>query len=87
MSALSSSLLDGTVFEIVKNLNELQHLSERNFFTERSKILNEYTSKYFNNFFYNCVCVFIKKINKNKNKKRIIQNHKQRSTKSIVKTS
>ena len=85
MSALSSSLLDGTVFEIVKNLNELQHLSERNFFTERSKILNEYTSKYFNNFFITVFVYLLK--NKNKNKKRIIQNHKQRSTKSIVKTS
>jgi len=47
LSALSNSLLDGTIFEIVKNLSELQHITERNFFNERSRIANEYASGYF----------------------------------------
>lgn len=44
LGALSSSLLDGTVFEIVNNLSELQQITERNFFNERCKIVNDYAS-------------------------------------------
>ena len=44
LSSLSGSLLDGTVFAIVNNLSELQQLTERNNFNERTKIMNEYSS-------------------------------------------
>ncbi len=44
LSGLSSSLLDGTVFEIVNNLSELQQITERNLISERNKIHNEYSS-------------------------------------------
>ena len=45
LSSLSSSLLDGTVFEIVNNLSELQQITERNLISERNRIQNEYSSK------------------------------------------
>jgi len=44
LNALSVSLLDGTVFDIVNNLSELQQLSEKNLFEERQKMVKEYTS-------------------------------------------
>ena len=45
LSTLAVSLLDGTVFEIVNHLVEMQQISERTLFNERSKINNEYSSK------------------------------------------
>ncbi|CAF0945463.1 unnamed protein product [Brachionus calyciflorus] len=45
LSSLAVSLLDGTVFEIVNHLFEMQQISERNFFNERSKINNEYSNQ------------------------------------------
>ena len=50
LSGLSSSLLDGTVFEIVNNLSELQQITERNLISERNKIHNEYSSLWYVNF-------------------------------------
>jgi hypothetical protein len=58
LSSLAVSLLDGTVFEIVNNLCEMQQISERNFFNERAKISNEYLSKHPENKgqFFNFFC-------------------------------
>lgn len=49
LSTLAVSLLDGTVFEIVNHLLEMQQISERNFFNERSRINNDYLSKTMHN--------------------------------------
>ncbi|RMZ97886.1 DGCR6L isoform X2 [Brachionus plicatilis] len=45
LSTLAVSLLDGTVFEIVNHLVEMQQISERNFFNERSRINNDYLNQ------------------------------------------
>jgi hypothetical protein len=42
---LSSSLVDGTVFEIVRGLADIQQISETNLYHERQKISTEYLSK------------------------------------------
>jgi len=44
-SALSSALLDGTVFQIVRSLKEVQQLEERALFNQRTKMLNENRSQ------------------------------------------
>jgi DNA-binding transcriptional regulator GbsR (MarR family) len=44
LTSLSGSLLDGTVFDIVNHLFDLQQITERNLFNERNKISNEYSS-------------------------------------------
>jgi len=43
--SLSSSLVDGTICEIVRGLGEIQHIAERNLFNERQKILTEYNAR------------------------------------------
>ena len=48
LCGLASALLDGTVFEIVRSLKEVQHLEERNLYNQRSKLINEYKGLYFN---------------------------------------
>lgn len=40
LSALSSSLLDGTVYEIVTGLKEIQHMTEKNLLSQRIKFIN-----------------------------------------------
>uniref|UniRef100_A0A0B6ZVM0 Protein DGCR6 n=2 Tax=Arion vulgaris TaxID=1028688 RepID=A0A0B6ZVM0_9EUPU len=45
LSALANALLDGTAFEIVKGLEEVQHLEEKSLFTQRLKLLNDHKSQ------------------------------------------
>ena len=40
LSGIATCLLDGTVFEIVKGLEDIQQLSERNLLNKRMKIVN-----------------------------------------------
>jgi len=40
LSSLANSLIDGTVFQIVEGLVEIQQMSERNLFNQRLKIIN-----------------------------------------------
>lgn len=42
LSSLASACLDGTVFEIVKSLKDVQQLEERALFSQRTKLLNEH---------------------------------------------
>nr|XP_020654761.1 protein DGCR6-like [Pogona vitticeps] len=42
LSDLALALLDGTVFEIVQGLLEIQHLTERNLYNQRLKLHNEH---------------------------------------------
>jgi len=45
LSSLASALLDGTAFEIVKGLEEVQHLEEKSLFTQRLKMINDHKSQ------------------------------------------
>ena len=45
LSGLASSLLDGTVFQIVRELEEIQQLKERNLLNGRMKMLSNHKSK------------------------------------------
>jgi hypothetical protein len=45
LSKLASSLLDGTVFQIVRELEEIQQLKERNLLNGRMKMLSNHKSK------------------------------------------
>ena len=40
LSGIATCLLDGTVFEIVKGLEDIQQLSERNLLNKRMKLVN-----------------------------------------------
>jgi hypothetical protein len=42
LNSLASSLLDGTIFEIVNNLYEMQLISEKKLYDDRQKIEKEY---------------------------------------------
>lgn len=42
LSGLASSLLDGTVFQIVRGLSEIQQMTERNLFHQRQNLVNTY---------------------------------------------
>ncbi|XP_022082107.1 protein DGCR6-like isoform X2 [Acanthaster planci] len=42
LSSLSASLLDGTVFEIVNHLAEIQHMTERKLMEQRSQLVNSH---------------------------------------------
>ena len=42
LSSLANVLLDGTVFEIVSSLREVQQLEERNLSNQRIKLINEH---------------------------------------------
>ncbi|KAF7239915.1 Protein DGCR6 [Varanus komodoensis] len=42
LSDLALALLDGTVFEIVQGLREIQHLTERNLYNQRLKLQSEH---------------------------------------------
>lgn len=44
LTSLASTLLDGTVYEIVNNLNEMQQMSERTLYNERAKLSEQYSS-------------------------------------------
>ena len=43
---LAHAVLDGTVFEIAKGLQDIQALTEKNMFEKRSKLVNEQRSEY-----------------------------------------
>ncbi|XP_062605640.1 protein DGCR6-like [Saccostrea cucullata] len=45
LSGLASSLLDGTVFEIVRSLQEVQQLEERHLHTQRVKLVNDHKAQ------------------------------------------
>lgn len=47
LSGLANCLLNDTVFEIVKGLMEIQHVTEKHLFQQRLQIINEHTCKYF----------------------------------------
>lgn len=40
LSGIATCLLDGTVFEIVKGLEDIQQLTERNLLNKRMKLVN-----------------------------------------------
>ena len=42
LSALSNALLDGTVFQIVNGLKEVQQWEERTMFGQRSKLVSDH---------------------------------------------
>jgi len=42
LTSLANSLLDGTVYEIVYSLKEVQQLEERNLSNQRMKLINEH---------------------------------------------
>lgn len=42
LSALANSLLDGTVFDIVQSLKEVQYLEEKALCTQRLRLVNEH---------------------------------------------
>ena len=43
---LAHAVLDGTVFEIAKGLQDIQALTEKNMFEKRSKLVNEQRGEY-----------------------------------------
>ncbi|KAI0224259.1 Protein DGCR6 [Lamellibrachia satsuma] len=45
LCSLANALLDGTVFEIVNSLKEVQQLEERNLFNQRIRLINENKAK------------------------------------------
>ncbi|KAK2187257.1 hypothetical protein NP493_174g00031 [Ridgeia piscesae] len=45
LCSLANALLDGTVFEIVNSLKEVQQLEERNLFNQRIRLVNEGRAK------------------------------------------
>jgi hypothetical protein len=45
LSSLASALLDGTVFEIVRSLQEVQHLEEKHLSAQRMKLVNDHKGK------------------------------------------
>ncbi|VDI25008.1 Hypothetical predicted protein, partial [Mytilus galloprovincialis] len=42
LSSLANALLDGTVFEIVRSLQEVQHLEEKHLSSQRMKLINDH---------------------------------------------
>lgn len=46
LSGLANCLLNDTVFEIVKGLMEIQHVTEKHLFQQRLQIINKHTCKY-----------------------------------------
>jgi hypothetical protein len=47
LSALASSLLDGTVFDIVQSLKEVQYLEEKALSTQRLRLANEHRGYFY----------------------------------------
>lgn len=45
LSSLANALLDGTVFEIVRSLQEVQHLEEKHLSAQRMKMLNDHKAQ------------------------------------------
>lgn len=45
LSVLANSLLDGTVFDIVQSLKEVQHLEEKGLGTQRLRLVNEHRAQ------------------------------------------
>ncbi|XP_064618190.1 LOW QUALITY PROTEIN: protein DGCR6-like [Liolophura sinensis] len=45
LSSLASAVLDGTVFEIVQSLQEVQQLEEKSLFSQRTKLINEHKAQ------------------------------------------
>ena len=52
LTSLANSLLDGTVFEIVHSLKEVQQLEERHLSSQRLKLINEQKGSSFLMIFY-----------------------------------
>lgn len=47
LSAIATSLLDGTVFDIVRGLEDIQQLTERNLLNKRMKLVNSHKGNLF----------------------------------------
>lgn len=45
LSGLANCLLNDTVFEIVKGLMEIQHVTEKHLFQQRLQVINQHTCK------------------------------------------
>jgi len=45
LSGLANALLNDTVFEIVKGLMEIQHVTEKHLFQQRLQLINKHSSK------------------------------------------
>ncbi|XP_076076191.1 protein DGCR6-like [Mytilus galloprovincialis] len=45
LSSLANALLDGTVFEIVRSLQEVQHLEEKHLSSQRMKLINDHKAQ------------------------------------------
>lgn len=48
LCGLAESLLDNTVFGIVDNLMDIQHVTEKQFFQQRLQFMNKHTSERLN---------------------------------------
>lgn len=48
LSGLANCLLNNTIFEIVKGLMEIQHVTEKHLFQQRLQVKNKHTCKYYN---------------------------------------
>jgi DiGeorge syndrome critical region 6 (DGCR6) protein. len=46
LSGLANALLNDTVFEIVKGLMEIQHVTEKHLFQQRLQLINKHSSKW-----------------------------------------
>ena len=46
LSALANALLDDTAFEIVKGLEEVQHLEEKSLWAQRMKLVNDHKCEF-----------------------------------------
>lgn len=47
LSGLANCLLNDTVFEIVKGLMEIQHVTEKHLFQQRLQVINKHTCKFY----------------------------------------
>jgi len=59
LSGLANALLNDTVFEIVKGLMEIQHVTEKHLFQQRLQLINKHSSKW-----VDCATVHIHNVSK-----------------------
>jgi hypothetical protein len=45
LSGLANALLNDTIFEIVKGLMEIQHVTEKHLFQQRLQLINKHSSE------------------------------------------
>lgn len=56
LSGLANCLLNDTIFEIVKGLMEIQHVTEKHLFQQRLQVQNKHTCKYNRNYVTGPIC-------------------------------